>query len=161
MCIYSYDAFLWLKTVVNCQNRYTGNGWDFFAWDFMGLSQSAAKHTTRGVLQNGIWKSSKLAVINIHCNIAMKSVTALPRSRFPMMVVSKFQFRFRLTDYFKKYVLQHLLNINKSSEAAQSSRDKSFCTSTSCSLLSYSNCKNRFTSVFNVTASLCFLQRIG
>ena len=23
-----------------------GNGWDFFAWDFNGLSQSAGKHTT-------------------------------------------------------------------------------------------------------------------
>ena len=42
MCIYSYDAFLLLKflKVIN----------DFFAWDFKGLSQSAAKHTTSYVI---------------------------------------------------------------------------------------------------------------
>ena len=48
-----------------------------------------------------IWKSFELALINMYCNIAMKSVPAAPRSRFPIkMVECIFWFRSRLTDYF-------------------------------------------------------------
>ena len=36
-----------------------GNGWYFFAWDFKGLSQSAAKHTT------GVYLSRKFEVSSI------------------------------------------------------------------------------------------------
>ena len=47
LCIYSSGAFLWLKILINFENQYTG-GWliFFFAWDFRGFSQTAAKHTT-------------------------------------------------------------------------------------------------------------------
>ena len=37
---------------------------------------------------NYIWKSFELAVINIYCNIAMKSVPDEPRSGFPTKMVS-------------------------------------------------------------------------
>ena len=108
-----------------------------------------------------IWKSFELAVINMYCNIAMKSVPVAPRSEFPHKdgseyILISFWFNRLLSD-----ILQHLLNINKSSGTAQSSRDKTFCISTTCSLLSDSNCENRVTSVFHVTVSLFFLQRIG
>ena len=47
----------------------------------------------------------------------------------------------------------------KSSETAQISRDKTFCTSTSCYPLSDSNRENRFTLVFHVTVLFILLTK--
>ena len=47
VCIYSFGAFLWLNILINFENGYTGGKLIFsFAWNFRGLSQTAAKKTT-------------------------------------------------------------------------------------------------------------------
>ena len=47
VCIYSFGAFLWLNILINFENGYTGGRLIFsFAWNFRGLSQTAAKKTT-------------------------------------------------------------------------------------------------------------------
>ena len=51
-----------------------GNGWYFFAWDFKGLSQRAAKHTTAKKANLCKIKSQRLASQEVAIEIAIGDV---------------------------------------------------------------------------------------
>ena len=92
----------------------------------------------------------------------MKSVTVAQRSVFPVKDYSKYLL---ISISFNRLLLAVCiiapLEQNKSSGTAQSSRDKTFCRSTSLrSLLTDSNHENRFTSFFKVTVILIAKNRL-
>ena len=88
----------------------------------------------------------------------MKSVTVAPRSGVPIKDGSEYLL---ISISFSRLLIAVRpiapFGINKSKGTAQSSRDKTFHTST---LLTDSNRKNRFTLYLKITVLLFFLQRI-